>query len=47
MSEDPKSDPDAVLEPTPAEEPPDINLPVDEGTVCDVCGRRGRAEGHH
>jgi hypothetical protein len=35
----------APVEPDP--EPEAEPEPVDEGTVCPVCGRKGRAEGHH
>jgi hypothetical protein len=37
---EPEPEPEPVVEPEPEPEP-------DPGTVCEVCGRRGRAEGHH
>jgi hypothetical protein len=42
------SDQPPVTEEPPVTEPePVVEEPVDEGAVCEVCGRRGRAEGHH
>jgi hypothetical protein len=35
----------APVEPDPEAEP--VAEALDEGTVCPVCGRKGRAEGHH
>jgi hypothetical protein len=43
MSETRPVEPDPEPEPEPE---PEAEL-VDESTVCPVCGRKGRAEGHH
>lgn len=40
--------PTEAVPPEPApEETIEIPGPEETGTVCEVCGRRGRAEGHH